>query len=183
MTKNKRVIAWILPLIVVAVALFWYFFIYKHSQPQKQSSFSPTIHQLPSNPSSNINSSKSLSAPSGTNQGSSTSNNINSIQITTSPSQWTSSSSGVIVLQEPISNQSVSTGFFLVGKATVPKVFYTLLDNRVGVVSTDSINVINGKFSAVVNFKPTSSSGRLDVYSTDATGKEINLIEIPVNFN
>ncbi len=51
------------------------------------------------------------------------------------------------------------------------------------VISTNSINVINGKFSAVVNFKPVSQSGRLDVYSTDPNGKEINLIEIPVNFN
>jgi hypothetical protein len=180
MSKNRKIVLSVIAL-VIAGALVWYYS-YNKPQPKQQKSYHATIHQLPNSPSTNINSSKSLSPSSGVNQGSST-NNINSVQITTSPNQWASSSSGNIVLQDPIANQTISSGFYLIGTANVPTVFYNLLDNQVGVISTNSINVINGKFSAVVNFKPVSQSGRLDVYSTDPNGKEINLIEIPVNFN
>lgn len=181
MSKNRKVILSILVLAIAGTSV-WYYFYRSRPQPKQQKTYHATIHQLPNSSSNNINSSKSLSPGSGANQGSST-NNINSVQITTSPNQWASSSSGNIVLQDPIANQTISSGFYLIGTANVPTVFYNLLDNQVGVISTNSINVINGKFSAIVNFKSVSQSGRLDVYSTDTNGKEINLIEIPVNFN
>ena len=180
MSKKKKIAYSFLMVVIIVAAAVWYHY-YDKNQPKHQESYHATIHQLPKNPSTNINSSKSLSPSSGVSQGSST-NNINSVQITTSPNQWASSSSGNIVLQDPIANQTISIGFYLVGTANVPTVFYSLLDNQVGVISTNSINVINGKFSAAVNFKSVSQSGRLDVYSTDPNGKEINLVEIPVNF-
>jgi len=49
-----------------------------------------------------------------------------------------------------------------------------------GVISQGIIQVVNGKFSATVNFPSHSNSGRLDVYSTDSNGKEINEVQLNV---
>lgn len=68
------------------------------------------------------------------------------------------------------------------GVATVDKVQYRLIDNTAGVISQGFINVVNGNFSAAITFKPYASTGRLDVYSLDANGREVNEVQVPVNF-
>jgi hypothetical protein len=59
---------------------------------------------------------------------------------------------------------------------------YTLIDNNVGVISQGTIPVVNGNFSATIDFSPTATAGRLDVFTTDANGKEINEVQLQVNF-
>lgn len=101
---------------------------------------------------------------------------------TSSPSSWTSSSSGQITLKSPSSGAKLQTGFDLNGSSQTSQVQYRLLDNKVGVISMGSINVINGNFSGKVSFRTTDTSGRLDVFSYDNNGAEINEIQIPVSY-
>lgn len=101
---------------------------------------------------------------------------------TTSPSSWTNSSSGQITLKSPASRAKLQTGFDLSGSSQTSQVQYRLLDDKVGVISMGSLNVMNGNFSGKVSFKTTDTSGRLDVFSYDNNGAEINEIQIPVSY-
>jgi hypothetical protein len=97
-------------------------------------------------------------------------------------STWITSASGEITVQQPVANSVLLNGDYLVGTAKVNIVSYTLIDDRVGVVSQGSLNVVNGKFSGSILFTPHSSGGRLDVYSTNGKGVEFNQIQIGVRF-
>lgn len=96
--------------------------------------------------------------------------------------QWTTSESGAITVKYPGANTTVKPGGDVYGVATVDKVQYRLIDNTAGVISQGFINVVNGNFSAAITFKPYASTGRLDVYSLDANGREVNEVQVPVNF-
>ncbi len=101
---------------------------------------------------------------------------------TTNSSQWIVSKSGNITVQEPIANATIKSGSMLIGLAKVSQVNFRLVDNTAGVISEGTLNVVDGKFSGALNFTPHSSGGRLDVFSTDANGVEINEIQIAVKF-
>jgi len=142
-----------------------------------------TTSQSASTSSPNDNEAKNPTSDNGTNQGTSTDNNgVAATPVTSSQDQWSVSQSGDITIKEPIANSLVQSGASLEGSAFVDQVQYTLIDNQIGVISEGAISVVNGDFSATMNFQPSASSGRLDVYSTEPNGKEINLVEIPVNF-
>ncbi len=100
----------------------------------------------------------------------------------TPQSSWTSSSSGLITLEEPSNNSTISDGAILYGTSKLSQVEYTLIDNKVGVISQGSLNVANGIFSGKMIFTPQATTGRLDVYSANAQGVQSNEIEIDVNF-
>ncbi len=147
----------------------------------KKTSEPAVIHVLPTP--QHTNNFKSPTSSNGVSQGSSSNiSSPSSVSISSTSSQWTESQSGAIVLKEPIVNQTISSGAIVTGLAKVNNVGYILIDNQVGVISQGTIPVINGSFAAKINFKPYASSGRLDVFSTTANGKEENLIEINVNF-
>ena len=115
------------------------------------------------------------------NQGNATDNmGQTSTPVTTSPSQWQQSQSGLLTVQQPIANATIATGFTLSGTANTDGIHYRLIDNNIGVISLGIISLVGGKFSATVNFKSSSSAGRLDVFNTDASGKEINEVQIIV---
>ena len=169
-------------LVVLALGAIYYFHIQTNNQVSKQPPPKATIKQLPAQSSTN----GQTSQPAGSStaiQGTATDNAGKSPSaINTSSNQWVQSQSGVITLQQPISNETVAPGFVLNGLASVNSVSYTLIDSQIGVISQGIISVVSGKFSATVGFKSTSTTGRLDVYSTDPNGKEINEVQIPVNF-
>ncbi len=167
-------------LIVIALGAVYYFHIQLNNQITKQSIPKPTITKLPQSPSSNNQNKQPTTST--LSQGTSTPTTT-STPVATTQSQWVQSQSGSITLQKPIANSYLSTGFMLRGLADVSQVDYTLLDNQVGVISQGIIPVKNGSFSAIINFGTHNSSGRLDVYSTDPNGKEINEVQIPINFN
>ena len=157
-----------------------------HFQPSsritKQPAPKATIKQLPTQSSNNTQTIQPVGSTSAT-QGTATDNAGKSPSaITTAPNQWVQSQSGAITLQQPIANATIATGFILNGLATVNPVSYTLIDNQSGVISQGVISVVGGKFSANVSFKSTGTTGRLDVYSSSPNGKEINQVQIPVNF-
>lgn len=101
---------------------------------------------------------------------------------TTPSSQWITSTSGNITVEQPLANTTVQSGSILSGTAKVSAVSFTLVDNQVGLISQGTLNVVNGKFSGNLNFTTHSSSGELNVYSTNDKGVEFNVIQIAVKF-
>ena len=183
MTRIKKRLLFTTIILIILVLGFTQLPIIKSwlSNQQPRKTIIPSvIHSLPSQPSNN---SHGPISSNGINQGSPTNiNNSSSSTISTTKNQWTISQSGVITLKEPIDNELISSGTTLAGSAATNSIGYTLIDNQVGVISQGTIPVVNGDFSAKINFKSYSTSGRLDVYSTTPNGKEQNLIEITVNF-
>ena len=100
----------------------------------------------------------------------------------TNPSQWTVSSSGIVTVKQPASNSLLKSGDNLFGSAKVSQVQYRLIDNQVGVLAQGPLTVVGGNFSATLHFRPVASSGRLDVFSFDSQGAEVNEVQIPVRF-
>lgn len=96
-------------------------------------------------------------------------------------SQWTTSSSGNITLYSPAAGGSLKNGSEISGSAKVGTIRYRLIDDKTGQLAQGSLSVVNGKFSGSLQFRPDSSSGKLDIFSYTASYAEINRIEIKVN--
>ncbi|HUC88269.1 MAG TPA: hypothetical protein VMR95_03930 [Candidatus Binatia bacterium] len=99
-------------------------------------------------------------------------------------SDWVSSASGDITLQQPSPNTTVNNGDPISGTANVSNVSFILTDNSVGLIDQGNLNVVNGKFSGLLEFQAHSSSGILQLYYPNpSNGSEEDIIEIDVNFN
>lgn len=168
---------------VVLLAGMAAFAINKLNTPHVTPAPAPTIHTLPKQKTP-VYSPKNPSGSSGVAQGTAVDNNGQlPTPVTTPSNQWTQSQSGLLTVQQPLANSTIKTGFTLSGTAqNISKLQYRLIDSQVGVISQGFINVVNGSFSASVNFKSSASTGRLDVFNTDPTGKEINEVQLPINF-
>ncbi|MGC1177246.1 MAG: hypothetical protein WA843_04200, partial [Candidatus Saccharimonadales bacterium] len=119
----------------------------------------------------------------GANQGTTTDKNGQASSAASSdPSQWVTSESGKITLKAPLTKGTLRTGGTITGTTGQGPVQYRLIDNQAGVISQGSINVVEGNFTASIDFKAYASSGRLDVFNLDPNGKEINEVQVPVNF-
>ncbi len=99
-----------------------------------------------------------------------------------SSDQWTTSSSGLITVQEPSKNSTLKSGDYLSGTAKLGKVYYRLVDSSVGQIAAGSLGVVNSKFAGKLNFTPSSNGGRLDVFSYSDGGAEINEVRVSVVF-
>ena len=188
--KKYKVLFYLLGLIVIIIAgwgIINYTNVHKSaSTPNNKSNNKTSIRKK--TPISSPNNSTKKSA--NTNSGQkvvggviSTSGQNSSNSSTASTNSATSSSSGLITLIQPSSNSTISNGAIIYGTSKLSEVGYTLIDNRVGIISQGSLSVINGVFSGRMLFTPQSTTGRLDVYSTNAQGVQSNEIEINVNFN
>lgn len=100
----------------------------------------------------------------------------------TDSSKWVISQSGNITVKQPIANATLKSGGVLSGSSKLEKVNFRLIDSSVGVIAQGTLTVVNGNFSGTLNFTPHSSSGRLDVFSTDDQGVELNEVQISVGF-
>ena len=100
----------------------------------------------------------------------------------TNSSQWVTSTSGVITVKQPVANILLKPGDSLYGSAKVSQIQYRLIDSQVGVLAQGPLNVAGGNFSATLHFRPVAASGRLDVFSFDTQGAEVNEVQIPVRF-
>jgi hypothetical protein len=101
----------------------------------------------------------------------------------TDESSWKTSTSGLITLQQPIDRAEIASGDTIRGVAQVSTVQYRLVDDSIGVLAQGSLNVVNGKFSGILQFSHKSSTGQLKVFSLDPqTGAEKNHADIIVNF-
>jgi cytoskeletal protein RodZ len=94
----------------------------------------------------------------------------------------TSSSNGEIVVFAPAKNSLLVNGATISGTSSLSKVSYRIVDTEVGVVSTGTLNVVNGKFSGTLQFQTNASTGQLDFFGTQSDGNEFDNISIPVRF-
>ena len=93
-----------------------------------------------------------------------------------------SSESGLITLESPAKDATISSCSIIAGSANnLDKVQYRLIDDNVGVLAQGELQVSAGKFSGKLVFSPNAPTGRLDVYSFDSSGREVNVIEQPVH--
>lgn len=98
--------------------------------------------------------------------------------------QWVSSNSGRITLQQPSAGSVVRSGDLLTGLAQINNVHFILIDNSVGLISQGNLTVVNGKFSGALQFISHSNSGKLEVYYPNPTnGAEEDIVEINVSFS
>lgn len=98
-------------------------------------------------------------------------------------SDWVSSQSNTITLQQPSSNSTLTSGDTISGIASVSNVSFILGDNSVGLIDQGNLSVVNGKFSGQMNFQAHSKTGQLQVYYPNPSdGSEEDVIEINVNF-
>ncbi len=104
---------------------------------------------------------------------------------TSTPSEPTiPASTGKITVAGLASGGLLTSGMQLHGTTAtdVTQVQFRVIDEEVGVLGQGQLKVVNGSFSGTLQFTPRSDTGRLDVYSFDTAGSEINNIEIPVRF-
>ncbi len=184
-SKSKKkfwIIAAVLLVLIVASGAYWWHFVRTPAIKEITKAGNFSTNNTPANSVNNpapkktptsSNAQHSIGGPTDSN-GQATAN--------TNSSQWITSSSGNITVEQPLANASIHSGTTLSGTAKVNAVNYRLIDASVGVISEGTLNVVNGKFSGNLNFTPHSSGGRLDVFSTAPNGAELNEIEIAVNF-
>lgn len=181
-TLRDKVPRYLVPSVValIVVSGLLLFFL-RRDDPVVTTTPKATIHQLAKKSAAN-NGEKHSNASSPVNQGTSTDNHGTQTATDTSPGQWTKSQSGVITVKQPVSGSTVKSGDILSGSASIDKIQYRLIDDQVGVISQGFISVINGSFSASISFPSNGTSGRLDVFSSNSNGAEINEVQIPVKF-
>lgn len=92
------------------------------------------------------------------------------------------SDTGQIMVYAPTSNTMLDSGANLLGKSSLDKVSYRLIDSVTGVISTGELKVVNGYFSGKINFTTSATEGRLDVFAVNKDFSEYSNVEIPINF-
>ena len=189
-SSKRRFILSILIVLLVAAGLVSYSIYHYDSKKSKtiahlSTSSQQKISSTPSSPSSQpTKSSSPSSVTSASTPGGVVDENGQSSGSLPPQSDWTTSSSGTITLQEPTANATLTSGQSLVGLAKVNKVNFALYDSSTGLIDQGGLNVVNGKFSGDMNFTAHASTGILQVfYSNPTNGAEEDMVEINVNFN
>lgn len=98
----------------------------------------------------------------------------------TEKSQWVTSESGVLTVKQPTANAIIANGDNLVGASKSDFVHFRLIGNEQGVIARGELKVVDGKFSATLNFNAHGNRGRLDVFTKTADGVEQNEVQIVV---
>jgi len=159
-------------IILLAYGLFNHFYLNRKSTYTPQTSVSGPASATGPKTANSTSRDQSLATD---NQGATPSSSTNS-------SQWTVSTSGLVTVKQPASNSLLKSGDSLFGSAKVSQVQYRLIDNQVGVLAQGPLNVVDGNFSATLHFRAVANTGRLDVFSFDSQGAEVNEVQIPVRF-
>jgi hypothetical protein len=177
-TKNrKKLFSAVVLLLVLAVALF---LVQRHYRKPKSAPATTTRSSAANQPSQNTPS----PAPTKANPGGVVDKNGQVSGSVPPASQWTTSTSGNITLQQPAAGSIVQTGDTISGLAKVSTVQFILTDNSVGLIDQGTLNVVNGKFAGTLAFAVQSDGGKLEVYSPNpTTGAEEDIININVNFS
>lgn len=174
------------PLLIAAAIVIFVaagYIIHRHNSPKVSPVPTATITQLPNHTSaSDRTDSNQLNKPAGSGQGIGEDTHGTDSNVNTPSNQWTRSASGLLTLKQPVSGSMLSTGTTISGSAEVSQVYYRLIDDKSGVISQGVLEVASGNFSGKIVFYSHGDSGRLDVYSLDGSGREINEIQILVKF-
>jgi hypothetical protein len=178
MTKNRKsIIAGLVAVLLIAGAAVWWFVLRDTTYDAKTTSKSITAQEGYTGGTSRGNGSASGNA-----QGGATDTRGNDVPENPGTT-GTSSADGVVTVYSPAKDATLVNGDIITGAAKdLTKVQYRLVDNDTGVVAQGVLDVVDGKFSGVLNFAASSTTGSLEVFSFDSTGKEINSVEVKVKF-
>jgi len=104
----------------------------------------------------------------------------------TAPSTATvSSDNGIVTVAGIAKDGLLHSGDALRGTVadkSIAQVQFRIIDTEVGVLGQGQLAVVGGSFSGALSFTAHSDTGRVDVYTLDSMGSEINNVEIPVRF-
>ncbi len=187
--KSKKPFkVWLIPLvaIVVIVILVLYYFAHHNSKANTglTNSTKQTIKSAESSPSSQPSSTSMPGASKSLNTGGSINENGQAVSNLPPSSDWATSSSGAITLQEPTVNTVLSNGDTITGLANVSNISFILSNSSVGLIDQGNLSVVNGRFTGKLDFTSTSKLGTLQVYYPNPTnGAEEDMVEIDVSFN
>lgn len=92
------------------------------------------------------------------------------------------SKTGEVAVYTPTKGATLRNGDIISGKSTLQKVSYRLIDSSTGMIATGELSVVNGSFSAKINFSTSAPQGRLDIFAVREDLSEYSNIEIPVSF-
>ena len=176
--QKKWIAIMVILLLVIGIVIFIY---YKHHKTNVIVQTKPVanIKQIKPTQANNVVP-KKITPSNTSNQGTST--NTSSCTNMSSSNQLIQSQSGVISVKSPALNSIIKSGFAICGTSSLNQINYRLIDNGAGVISQGLINVSGHKFSATISFPAHNDSGRLDIYSLNNDGSEINDVQIPVKF-
>lgn len=103
--------------------------------------------------------------------------------VSSDPSQWSTSSSRLITVKAPLRNSTFKSGDIVTGSTSVSDtVQYRLVDDQQGVIAQGSISVVNGNFTASIEFNHYGNGGNLDIFTIDQNGRETNEVQILLKF-
>lgn len=185
--KRKIIIICVAAIAVVAVAGASYLYYDRTREP------SQTVKATAANKHSDTNTKgssedkdnpKAPTVSTSANQGTAKdANGQSNTPIATTPAQWATSESQIITLKLPVAQMTFKPGDSLAGSAVgLREVQYRLIDNKVGVIAQGYLSVVDGNFAGTMQFKAHDTTGRLDVFSTNDSGAEINEVQVPINF-
>lgn len=179
--KKRTIIKSLSAILVIAIVAALGVVAYRHFHDRKAAKPQIVVQGAKSQPG------QYQSTPSSTNssqQGGATDENGKTTGTLPPSSEWASSSSGDITLQQPINNSVLASGDTISGTAKVSTVQFILTDNSVGQIAQGTLSVVNGKFSGTLQFTPHATSGKLQVYYPNpSNGAEEDIININVDFN
>lgn len=92
------------------------------------------------------------------------------------------SETGAISVVTPKNNQLVKPGDRLAGLSKLDRVYFRLIDDKIGVLTQGSLKVVDGKFSGIFEFQTDAAQGRLDIFNIIDGGVEADVIEIDITF-
>lgn len=173
-TKKHYIIILLAILILASVGYVWH----RHNSKQ----LIQTTSKLPTaqNDYTGGTTHKSTASQSG-NNGVATDNHGDS--SVTSDSGGISSTGGLLKVVSPASGALLASGDVLKGVATsITSVQYRVVDDQIGVLAQGALDVVNGTYSGTLHFTAKSTTGRLDIFSLNAGGQEVNTVEVPVTF-
>lgn len=178
---NKKWIAALVLILLVGGAVFWRLRIYKPASEAITTAGNLTQNTTPNTSTNSPPPKKQPTSNVGLNDGGAA-DTSGQTTATTNQSQWITSKSGAITVEQPVANATLSSSDYLVGAAKVSAVSFRLSDTSDGQIATGTLQVVNGKFSGKLSFTAHSSDGELDVFSTNSQGVEFNIIQIAVKF-
>lgn len=99
-------------------------------------------------------------------------------------STWSKSPDGhSIIVYAPAKNSTFTSGGSVFGAASSATVSYRLSDAVSGLLTSGTVNVVDGKFSIKLSFSSSASTGNIEVFTQqDSYGPESNNVLIPVRF-
>jgi hypothetical protein len=108
--------------------------------------------------------------------------NQGEIDNTIDKSNPTISSSGETTVYSPQQNTLISPGATITGSSKLSTVFYRIVDDFSGVISSGRLSVVGGEFSGTLEFDTSATEGRIDLFGAKTDGTEYSNVQIQIRY-